>query len=52
VVDDDLLLVTRWLTEDVALEGDPLVNLASAFLHHSESTSAKYEPEEARRANI
>jgi benzoyl-CoA reductase subunit C len=49
VVDDDLLLVTRWLTEDVALEGDPLVNLASAFLHHSESTSAKYEPEESKK---
>src|SRR5664280_2725395 len=24
VVDDDLLLVTRWLTGDVAIEGDPL----------------------------
>ncbi|HXF88223.1 MAG TPA: benzoyl-CoA reductase subunit C [Xanthobacteraceae bacterium] len=44
VVDDDLLLVTRWLTADVPLEGDPLQNLAAAFLHHSESTAAKYEP--------
>ena len=45
VVDDDLLLVMRWLTGDVPLEGDPLRNLASAFLHHSESTAAKYEPD-------
>jgi benzoyl-CoA reductase subunit C len=45
VVDDDLLLVTRWLTADVATEGSPLQNLASAFLHHSESTAAKYEPD-------
>ena len=45
VVDDDLLLVTRWLTSDVPTEGDPLANLASAFLHHSESTAAKYEPD-------
>jgi benzoyl-CoA reductase subunit C len=45
VVDDDLLLVTRWLTGDVPTEGDPLKNLALAFLHHSESTSAKYEPD-------
>jgi benzoyl-CoA reductase subunit C len=45
VVDDDLLLVTRWLTGDVSTEGDPLQNLALAFLHHSESTSAKYEPD-------
>lgn len=44
VVDDDLLLVTRWLTADVPTEGDPLRNLALAFLHHSESTAAKYEP--------
>ena len=45
VVDDDLLLVTRWLLDDVPLEGDPLSNLADAFLHHSESTAAKYEPD-------
>jgi benzoyl-CoA reductase subunit C len=45
VVDDDLLLVTRWLIGDVPTEGDPLKNLALTFLHHSESTSAKYEPD-------
>jgi benzoyl-CoA reductase subunit C len=45
VVDDDLLLVTRWLTADVPVEGPPLQNLAHAFLHHSESTAAKYEPD-------
>jgi benzoyl-CoA reductase subunit C len=44
VVDDDLLLVTRWLTADVPTQGDPLLNLARAFLHQSESTAAKYEP--------
>ncbi len=44
VVDDDLLLVTRWLTAEVPTEGNPVQNLASAFLHHSESTAAKYEP--------
>ncbi len=45
VVDDDLLLVTRWLTGDVPIEGNPLQNLALAFLHQSESTAAKYEPD-------
>ena len=44
VVDDDLLLVTRWLTADVPTEGNPIANLSRAFLHHSESTAAKYEP--------
>ena len=44
VVDDDLLLITRWLTADVPSDGDPLQNLALAFLHQSESTASKYEP--------
>ena len=46
VVDDDLLLVTRWLTADVEVNGDPLRNLALAFLHHSESTAARFEPDQ------
>ena len=41
VVDDDLLLVTRWLIGDVAIEGDPLQNLSLAFLHHSEVDSVQ-----------
>jgi benzoyl-CoA reductase subunit C len=49
VVDDDLLLVTRWLTADVPADGEPLRNLALAFLHHSESTAAKYEPNLAEK---
>jgi benzoyl-CoA reductase subunit C len=49
VVDDDLLLITRWLTADVSVEGDPLKNLALAFLHQSESTAAKYEPNLAEK---
>ena len=49
VVDDDLLLVTRWLTEDVEIDGDPLRNLSLAFLHHSESTAAKYEPNQKEK---
>ncbi len=49
VVDDDFMLVTRWLLQDVACEGDPLVELSSAFLHHSESCAAKYEPSDAEK---
>jgi benzoyl-CoA reductase subunit C len=49
VVDDDLLLVTRWLTADTSIEGDPLRNLANAFLHQSESTAAKYEPSQKEK---
>jgi len=49
IVDDDLLLVTRWLLDDVPVDGDPMQNLADAFLHQSESTAAKYEPDVAEK---
>ncbi len=49
IVDDDLLLVTRWLLDDVPTGGDPMRALADAFLHRSESTAAKYEPDEAEK---
>jgi benzoyl-CoA reductase subunit C len=44
VVDDDFMLVSRWILGDVATEGDPLANLSEAFLHRSAETSAKYQP--------
>jgi benzoyl-CoA reductase subunit C len=43
IVDDDSMLVTRWLLEAVPIQGDPLENLSQAFLHHSAETAAKYE---------
>jgi benzoyl-CoA reductase subunit C len=43
IVDDDFMLVTRWLLEDVPQTGSPLEELSKAFLHHSASTSAKYD---------
>jgi benzoyl-CoA reductase subunit C len=44
VVDDDFMLVNRWLLEDVPTDGDPIAALAEAFLHGSAETSAKYQP--------
>jgi benzoyl-CoA reductase subunit C len=43
VVDDDFMLVGRWLLDDVPADGDPLQELARAFLHRSASTAAKYD---------
>ncbi|MBC8259347.1 MAG: benzoyl-CoA reductase subunit C [SAR324 cluster bacterium] len=45
IVDDDFMLVTRWLLQEVPISGDPLENLSKAFLHHSNDTAAKYEPD-------
>jgi len=47
VVNDDFMLVNRWLLKDVPTEGDPIRNLVTTFLHHSTKTSATYEAVEA-----
>jgi len=49
VTDDDFMLVNRWLTEDVPLEGDPVKNLATTFIHHSVKTSATFEANEEEK---
>ncbi len=46
VVDDDYIQINRWLKEEVPTDGDPLQALATAFLHHSGDTAAKYAEKE------
>ena len=48
IVDDDLLLGLRWLTEDVPEDGDPLDRLANAYLESSCQTASVYQPEGRR----
>jgi len=43
IVDDDFMLVTRWLLDDVPADGDPFDELSKAFLHRSATTAAKYD---------
>jgi benzoyl-CoA reductase subunit C len=43
VVDDDFMLVTRWLLDEVPANGNPLEELSKAFLHRSATTAAKYD---------
>jgi benzoyl-CoA reductase subunit C len=49
VVDDDYMLVNRWLTAPVQEQGDPIANLSNAFLEHSVETSCKYVDTEAKK---
>jgi len=51
IVDDDNMLVTRWLLEAVPTDGDPIENLSQAFLHHSAETAAKYEDNLEEKGN-
>lgn len=43
VVDDDLLIGLRWLQEDVPTGGDPLLNLATAYLDKSSYSSVQHD---------
>ncbi|TPW17112.1 MAG: benzoyl-CoA reductase subunit, partial [bacterium] len=42
IVDDDWVLVMRWPMGDVALEGDPVKNLVTAFLKRSPACPSMY----------
>lgn len=43
VVDDDLLIGMRWITEDVETSGDPLHNLAEAYLERSSYSPVQHD---------
>ncbi len=44
VVDDDLLIGLRWILEDVDADGDPLANLAHAYLERSTYSPVQHDP--------
>jgi benzoyl-CoA reductase subunit C len=43
VVDDDLLIGLRWIREDVPLDGDPLLQLADAYLSRSTYSPVQHD---------
>ena len=43
VVDDDLMIGLRWILEDVPTEGDPLANLATAYLESSSYSPVQHD---------
>jgi len=43
LVDDDLLVGLRWLTEDIPLEGDPLFNLAESYIDRSTYSPVQHD---------
>ncbi len=43
VVDDDLLIGLRWITDDVPVEGDPLYNLAQAYVEQSSYSPVQHD---------
>jgi len=51
VVDDDYMLVTRWLKGGVSTEGNPIAALSHAYLVETAETAAKYEPDGGRKGS-
>jgi benzoyl-CoA reductase subunit C len=43
VVDDDLLIGLRWIDSDVATAGDPMLNLATAYLEQSTYSPVQHD---------
>lgn len=43
VVDDDLMIGLRWILEDVPLDGDPLHNLAEAYIERSSYSPVQHD---------
>ena len=43
LVDDDLMIGLRWFLDDVAVEGDPLSNLAEAYIENSSYSPVQHD---------
>lgn len=48
VVDDDLMIGLRWLTGDVPADGDPVTNLAHAYLEASSYSPVQHDPQKPK----
>jgi len=52
VVEEDLTVGHRWLKDDVAVDGDPLDALVSAYLEESVYSSVRYEGSEPKSEQL
>lgn len=52
ILNDDLLLGWRWFRRPVRVDGDPLRNLAEAYVHNSVFSSVKHDPREPRAKHL
>lgn len=52
IVDDDFILGNRLISADVPVEGDPLENLAGAFVRGALKTSTLFEPDPEAKSRL
>ncbi|MBI4488128.1 MAG: 2-hydroxyacyl-CoA dehydratase [Deltaproteobacteria bacterium] len=52
ILDDDFLLGWRWFLEDIPLEGDPIRNLARAYINQSVYSGVKHDSREPKSKHL
>jgi benzoyl-CoA reductase subunit C len=51
-LDDDFLIGWRWFSEDISTEGDPMRNLANAYINHSVYSGVKHDTREPKSKHL
>jgi benzoyl-CoA reductase subunit C len=52
ILDDDFLVGWRWFPEDISTDGDPLRNLADAYIQHSVYSGVKHDTREPKAKHL
>jgi benzoyl-CoA reductase subunit C len=52
ILDDDILTGWRWFLGDISVEGDPMRNLADAYLNHSVYSGVKHDTREPKAKHL
>ena len=52
ILDDDFLIGWRWFSEDISTAGDPMRNLANAYLNHSVYSGVKHDTREPKSKHL
>ncbi|MBI2985294.1 MAG: 2-hydroxyacyl-CoA dehydratase [Deltaproteobacteria bacterium] len=52
ILDDDFLLGWRWFEQDIPLDGEPIHNLARAYLHQSVYSGVKHDTRQPKAKHL
>jgi benzoyl-CoA reductase subunit C len=52
ILDDDFLIGWRWFTGDISIDGDPMRNLANAYLNGSVYSGVKHDTREPKAKHL
>jgi benzoyl-CoA reductase subunit C len=52
ILDDDILIGWRWFSDDISIEGDPMRNLANAYINNSVYSGVKHDTREPKSKHL